>query len=565
MKQSVAKLSEFLLEQQLPDTKGVVHKDPQAPASTLTDFMPITANDHVTQVALERCHCIHLQEYLPHLLDLELCKAKNHPRGWVVANPVHALHLESQLEDDPPVSTSTNSKRPPTPPPLLYGEEQQRTLALSTEGVTEHWCPLDGRSAIIQVDTAIEKKETVVTHHPRNPRKSAQSVTTANGGGKIASASPHIPPASPPIKPLLPSSSPSASAASRPMGSPSVGSTSLPAPAIMPLLSPPAVKSCTTSTESPMQLQQTPPLQPLVLPEGSLSSLIISTSPSSASNKPPPIVTSSTPAASTALENGTNAPPISTLQSAAKCTTGDISTHGPSAPATTTNDNPLVPPAQTLSDLRYHHLRLEEDKIRLIRRSLSSQRFKKKAGTSKKRKLRESDIYKSPGLPGWRQPTTKEYTTQEQQDWSDAALAARSKVELWMENYRVSRQSFLAEREHSATTGIASRPQQPSRSPSFFLPEGHNHSMRCCQLCANQKPRRDKTNGDDGEKNIPRKKKPRAPLVGDELMQCLECSFIGCAPQSTAPQSKQHILRHLLLSGHTFGTYYGRYQTCHAV
>jgi hypothetical protein len=89
------------------------------------------------------------------------------------------------------------------------------------------------------------------------------------------------------------------------------------------------------------------------------------------------------------------------------------------------------------------------------------------------------------------------------------------------------------------------------------LPEEPIHSMRCCQLCANQKPRRDKTNGDDDEKKVPRKKKPRAPLVGDELMQCLECSFIGCAPQSTAPKSKQHILRHLLLSGHTFGKYCG--------
>jgi hypothetical protein len=237
-------------------------------------------------------------------------------------------------------------------------------------------------------------------------------------------------------------------------------------------------------------------------------------------------------------------------------TTAGAGNHGPSATPTTANDNPLVPPAHLLTEHRYHHLRLEEDRIRLIRRSLSSQRFKKKAASSKKRK-RESDFYKSPGLPGWRQPTAKEYTTQEQEDWSDAAIAARSKVELWMENFRVSRQSLLEERAHSAnSTGIASSPQ-PSQTPSFFLPGEPVHSMRCCQLCANQKPRCDETNGDDDEKKVPRKKKPRAPLVGDELMQCLECSFIGCAPQSTAPKSKQHILRHLLLSGHTFGEYYG--------
>ena len=552
MKQSVTKFSDFLLEEQLPDTKGVVNKDPQAPASTLTDFMPITAKDHVTQVALERCHCVHLQEYLPHLLDLDLCKAKNHPRGWVVANPVHALHLESQLEDDSPPVSTTNSKQQP-PLPLLYGEEQQRTLALSTHGVAEHWCPLDGRSAIIQEDMAIDKKEPVTTHHSRHPRKTAHSVTTANGGGTTLPASLHIPQASPLIKPSpFPSSSTDASAsASRPIGSQTLGSTSLPAPVTIPLLPPPVVKSSTSSDGSPMQLQQPPPQSqvpprpPLVpVPEGPLSSLIISTSPSSAANKPPPLVTSSTPAASTKVENVT---------SAAMRTTGSSSTHGPSAASTTTNDNLLAPPAPLLPDHRYNQLRVEEDKIRLIRKSLSGQRFKKKVGTTKKRK-RETDIYKAPGLPGWRQPTTKEYTTQEQQDWSDAAIAARSKVELWMENFRVSRQSFLEERENSATTGgIASRPQ----TSSFFLPEEHDYSMRCCQLCTNQKPRRDKTNGDDDEKRVSKKKKPRAPLVGDELMQCLECSFIGCAPQSTAPKSKQHILRHLLLSGHTFGKYDG--------
>jgi hypothetical protein len=553
MKQSVAKLSKFLLEQQLPDTKGVINKDPQAPASTLTDFMPIVAKDHVTQVALETCQCIHLQEYLPHLLDLDVCKAKNHPRGWVVANPVHALHLESQLEDSLPVSTHWKQ------PPLLYGEEQQRTLALSTEGVVEDWCPLDGRSAIIHDDTAIEKKEPVVPHHlhsPRHPRKPPHPVT-ANSGGTTAPASPHIPPASPQIKPLPSPAASSSASLSRPMGPPTVGSTSLPAPVTMPMLSPQEVKSSTTSTEAPIQQQPPPPQphlppRPPLVPEGSLSSHI-SISSSSATNKPPPSLTSSTPAATTTLENVASAPPFSTVQSAA------MSIHAPNATSTTLNDNPLAPPAHLLPDHRYHHLRLEEDRIRLIRRSLSSQRFKKKAANTKKRK-RESDFYKTPGLPGWRPSTTKEYTTQQQEDWSDAAITVRSKVELWMENFRVSRQSLLEERVQSATgtgTGIASSPQ-PSQTPSFFLPQEPVHTMRCCQLCANQKSRRDKTNGhDNGDEKEPKKKKSRAPLVGDELMQCLECSFIGCAPQSTAPKSKQHILRHLLLSGHTFGKYHG--------
>ena len=171
IKQYVAKLSKFLLEQELPDSKGIANKDPQSPStssSPLLEAVPIFARDHVTQVALETCHCIHFQEYLPHMLDLELCKAKDHPRGWVVANPVHALHLESQIEDSLPASSHWKH------PPLLYGEEQQRTLALSTEGIVEYWCPLDGRSAVIHDDTAVEKKEQVPIQHPIGNRRPSQ-------------------------------------------------------------------------------------------------------------------------------------------------------------------------------------------------------------------------------------------------------------------------------------------------------------------------------------------------------------------------------------------------------
>ena len=42
----------------------------------------------------------------------------------------------------------------------------------------------------------------------------------------------------------------------------------------------------------------------------------------------------------------------------------------------------------------------------------------------------------------------------------------------------------------------------------------------------------------------------------DSLFQCLECTFVGCAPASvvsTGTTTKQHILQHLLQSNHKYG------------
>jgi len=40
---------------------------------------------------------------------------------------------------------------------------------------------------------------------------------------------------------------------------------------------------------------------------------------------------------------------------------------------------------------------------------------------------------------------------------------------------------------------------------------------------------------------------------GDGLMQCLECSMIGCGPSSTSPNSSAHMMCHFIASGHNFG------------
>lgn len=47
--------------------------------------------------------------------------------------------------------------------------------------------------------------------------------------------------------------------------------------------------------------------------------------------------------------------------------------------------------------------------------------------------------------------------------------------------------------------------------------------------------------------------RPSPVLSGDDLMQCLECSLVGCSPASINVSSKQHIMMHFLASGHAFG------------
>jgi hypothetical protein len=191
-----------------------------------------------------------------------------------------------------------------------------------------------------------------------------------------------------------------------------------------------------------------------------------------------------------------------------------------------------------LPDQQYHHLRLEEDRIRLIRSSLSSHRLNKKNSDTKKKRKRETDYSKAPAIPGWRASAPKELNPEQEEDWQEAMVTARGKVERWMENYRLCRQSYWDEQQQTTT-------KQPPRS-SFYLPQDPSEQMRCCQLCVSM-PRK------DPHWDVHSPKKGRRLLTGDDLMQCLECAFVGCSPQSIARDSRQHMLQHLLTSGHKFG------------
>ncbi|KAG7364428.1 ubiquitin carboxyl-terminal hydrolase [Nitzschia inconspicua] len=196
MKPKNPKLHQFLLQQQLPDDLRVSpptdHRTQTSSASS-SSLPPssstriIKAVDHVNQLALESCRCIHLQEYLPHLLDLQLCRSTLHPRGWIMANPVHSLHLAStQLENVTPVSQRNK------PPPVLYGEEQQRTEALRTRGIVEYWSPLDGFSTAMDDETSPLDPDAVSTLEAIKKQQQQQE--------KLADPSPPTTSCSPPTK-----------------------------------------------------------------------------------------------------------------------------------------------------------------------------------------------------------------------------------------------------------------------------------------------------------------------------------------------------------------------------
>ena len=829
------KILRFILEQQLPEARVAG----SAKLGPIDDAIAVAAVDHVTQVALETCRCVHLQEHLPHLLDLELCKAVHHPRGWVVANPVHSMHLQTQLEDSVPALAHNKQ------PPVLYGEEQQRTMALNTEGIVEHWCPLDGYSAVIHDDTAMEKMEHMPTlqnihrpvpvlpsnkqqphlsalqsshslsmsmsppghaasHPSRIPSMSSMpapsesssstnisgtSATSTAAAGAMASSSsmgPHTKPAPETAKssePVTDEVKPDASAKPDMVTSKADSKKTDKAPSTEASVKPVEVDP-PTSTAS-VENDREPPAATSTNSEQKESSTLTGTEPNGEPPKaereppkesfdpaPPPstetmvtdkmqeetakpnsdskpdekgtdaggskdsdmaakninhtsainaeeskeetivakkVLTNATaetgvkteldssqkiynltdkeqaagsskeepkkeqlPAEgpketevskkegvvsedekqarkedSTADEskdmamadsskkdeeakpNSTsdhksqeegakesNLPPANdasyvdaqkdaktsdepngravtelnvvaakyveitdnkmdvdqvpsnkdglkpgtnSMTPAPDASTGaavpSVTPSG-SAPETAapTNETMSNPTDMIVEDLplalpkeKFNHLRIEEDRIRLIRRSLSSHRIvpKKKVDPKKridpKNKRKREDFYKTPGIPGWHASNLKELSREQEDQWLEAMAASRRKVETWMENFRLCRETFWEERERQTSS------PPPGSDGAFYLPTTRVMGLRSCETCSAR------SDGDRYWEGASKKtRKPRRRYCGDDIMQCLECNFVGCSPQSICRDSKQHILQHLLISGHKF-------------
>jgi hypothetical protein len=200
-------------------------------------------------------------------------------------------------------------------------------------------------------------------------------------------------------------------------------------------------------------------------------------------------------------------------------------------------------------------LQAQEDQIRLLRRSFMAKRLpasvpKKrsdKSSSSKKRKSSSGsggDGSKHVNLvqmSAWKPTLSVKMTPDEESAWEHRFRQAKIKVELWMEHYRLSRQAFWDEQR---------RIRQPPKLRSTFGSLEPDLTGVSCQLCRLPQDRGWKCGAQQ-----PGKGASSCDLSGDELMKCLECSFVGCAPRSVAPQSSQHILQHLLLSNHKFGTW----------
>ena len=157
MPPSSSSVRDFLLQQELPENALL-----KAQNSLHTFFEQQEEEVHHEDGSGSRtcntgcCPCPHWRKYLPQQLDLSFCEiiqstsekedqapsvaaaAPPPPRrtAWVLNDPVHALHLQSQLEQ-PPDSYYYSDEAPV----LLFGDEQERLLALKTEGLAEAWHP----------------------------------------------------------------------------------------------------------------------------------------------------------------------------------------------------------------------------------------------------------------------------------------------------------------------------------------------------------------------------------------------------------------------------------------
>jgi hypothetical protein len=200
-------------------------------------------------------------------------------------------------------------------------------------------------------------------------------------------------------------------------------------------------------------------------------------------------------------------------------------------------------PEYHLPEARFMELSRQEEQVNIIR-SLLAKRYGNTKKKSKKRKL-ESQFSGSPHLALQNLPGSLQYTNERavgeldataKKKWVQEREGARLTGERWMDQFRASRRAYwkeeaLSRQQRQQCTVV------PKTSTAFSSEWSTAESLRrTCQLCP------------------PRKS---IHFSGDELLQCLECSFVGCGPAAVAPESKdQHILQHLFLSGHKFGMYW---------
>jgi hypothetical protein len=553
------------------------------------------------------CCCRHLRVYLPHQLDLDFVQNST-GSGILLRNPVHSLHLDNHMQPDEFVVASGNGNGITVGMPILYGEEQERLLALRTQGFSDHWHPYTQDWTMLKEK---ERRQETTTDEPfstsytpgtsQPPTAPAPCVSTSRTDEKEGSALPAVPSTE---DALLTARSATSSGDSdgRTPATPVVATfMALPPP---PLLSYPAYVSTIANISSSS-------------PEHTLTPFVVPSSSSRTSIRPPPasvggslassVEAISMPAAMQIFDNNKNDTPSAETTTtaagtaarsattanddspgAAWTTTTTTATTVTSATAHTTDNSTVrVEDAKLLRESRFWSLQSQEAHIGQLRRtflfkrhhhhhsssSSSGSAYNKKktpatstltaAGSSaSKRRKTESKTLSLAQMPAWKEHHSlplPQLNERQEREWHVQRQRAQSVLKLWLENYRRSREAYWQHQlQNKRTKGCpAAATAKDYVFGAFASDEADGgpveDTMRLCRLCRDENYRTvwfSRHECDTGASGV---------ASGDDLMQCLECSFVGCAPSSSSAvscqqvESNEHILQHFLTSSHSLG------------
>ena len=416
-------MKDFTLQQQNPSAEVALKR---AEASILQFERSLEQDSDDTT-----CHCPHLLEYLPDQLDLTF--AKSQTRGWMLRNPIHAMHLASQL--DPVWLQSLED------PPVLYGDEQERLEAITMEGIPETWHPWTRRTF---EDNPMQEEQPCVKE-PQKEETTTSSMPAASTDAPQATELPHPEPSS--------------------VASASVSEVE------------PATEVTTTTTESGLSDER---LMAMNAQEEHIYSIQDT------------LLGRRTLSSSSLLGNGTN----KKRKEASSTITAGL-------------NSDIVPS----SSLSAHSGPASGAGLPVTAATLvPTSPLTHKNGTVA--------VKERP----WAQPIVH-FTRADEQAWEYKLKIAQDKVTTWLQMYKNARKSFYAEAS-SAKRGT----QGTTRLKPFFGSDSVDFKHAACQSCRK--------------------------YSGDDLMQCLECSFVGCYVTKDDEQDviSEHMMEHLVVKNHNFGT-----------
>lgn len=183
-----------------------------------------------------------------------------------------------------------------------------------------------------------------------------------------------------------------------------------------------------------------------------------------------------------------------------------------------------------LSDERLEELRRKEHALVQQQQQSTGTNRRKALQTAAARKVKKKQKVDNPAtVPLLPMLEKTLYQISNLEKWQQDAQLARATVEEWMERFRLNRRAYWQEKK----TCRHCRHTRTFEFEGSAIPH-----VRECQVCSANPA-------------------SSCGAVGDELMQCLECSFVGCGPQSLLEESGQHMMHHMILTGHNFGKMHG--------